>query len=234
MAEVVAMQQYERWHPWEFRVVSAVVSSKMVNTDQTSPLMSSSYRKPVILAAIGFTALEIAAGAIVIRPFLLEEAVPEEASFVMLLTVLHCAIWALAAIGMFVWAYTAARKLLKLPQNAFRYSRIFSGYLAVCTSVLLLRAAWIVSQGRLEFWQTTQGALVMTGFIVQALAGLWSIGTAWLRLRGSGFGAPASVAAIVFLTLAFLPAGLIGVPLYLATRRHGGPVPEMTDGLRQS
>jgi hypothetical protein len=196
----------------------------MVNSEGTSTPISTSYGKPVVFGAIGFVALQIAVGAIVIRPFLLETAAPEDVSFVTLLTLLHGAIWGLAALGMFLWAIKVSRRILKFPQGEFHYNRIFTGFLLVCAIVMALRAAWVISQGGVDSWQTTQGALVMTTLCIQVLTGLWGAGTAWLRFRGLGFARPASVGAVVFWTLAFLPAGLIGVPLYLVTRRHDGRV----------
>jgi hypothetical protein len=195
----------------------------MAHTEETTPLISTSYRKPVFLAAIGFITLQIAVGGLAVRLFLLEAAAPEQVSFVTLLSVLHSGIWILAALGMFVWAVKAARRILRFPQDTFRYSRIFTGFLLVCTIVLTLRDVWFVSLGSFDDWQTTQGALVMMTLCVQVLTGLWSVVTAWLRVRGSGFAGPASVAALVFWTFAFFPAGLVGVFLYLVTRRHDGP-----------
>ena len=82
----------------------------MVKPKYTSTVISTSYRKPVLLGAIGFVALQIAVGAIGIRLSLLEGAAPEDVSFVTFVTVLHGAFWGLAAFGMFVWAFKASRR----------------------------------------------------------------------------------------------------------------------------
>jgi hypothetical protein len=199
----------------------------MSNDRTIPPLTRQAYVWPVLIAAGGFVAMAFATASFPIYSMLATTPSPGDPDwFPVAGALIGGGFWVLVAIGLFLWAAKKARGVLQNPQGTFTYTGSVTGLFILSGVLVLARNIWWLKETPVGTWTSTGGALHMMLISATALSVIPVFWASKLRLDGSGFGGPATIAAIVFLAHAYWPLAVVVLTVYLFVRKNEGPVVE--------
>lgn len=196
----------------------------------TMPVSSGDYRVPVVLAACGLVALAFAAGAPTVYVALKEARGLEiEEWFPLVGALLSGGFWISGAAGFLGLAFTKSRSILRRPREQFGYSSHLTWLLMVGGVLVLAKSIWWLTVMPPSAWATLYGTIRMMSIAFSTMIAVWCFWTTRLRTVGSGFGRPATIAALVFLVFGLLPWAVVTLVAYLIVRQKEGRVVDGPD-----
>jgi hypothetical protein len=205
----------------------------MINEEAAiQPVPGVEYRTPVVLAACGLLALAFATGAATVYVALKETPGLELGEWLPLVSALASGgFWISGAAGFFALAFMKSRSILRSPREEFGYSSPLTWLLIVGGVLVLAKNVWWLAVMPPSAWATLYGAVRIMFIAFSTMIAVWCFWTARLRTDRSGFGRPATIAAMIFLAFGLLPWAVVTLVAYLIVRKKEGMVIDGSDRL---